>query len=371
MRKFVLRASVLLSIIAVLLALELKFEFVTADSSAVSSSASLEQAIYAQLSEQATEFTIAYSGSQSELSGKLPQIIQAAMAKDDYIAYIVDSYQYSIQSWSQRSKIKMVFEYRETVEQTAYVDERVAAIIAEIIQPQMNAHQRVKAINDWIVLHVAYDESLQSYTAYEALAEGRAVCQGYSLLAYKMLQAADIPNRIVEGTVDTGNHAWNLVNVNGAWYHLDVTWNDPVPDQPGEVSYAYYLKSDEELRKDHTWTRSYPAAVTLYADTLGKLSEKDPGRKAFYGELEQELGLHWLKPAYMAANANELTSWIRTAIGKGETSFEVRYLAGATLKADIDRAMRSAGGIASYELSYRDHGDDGSVLLNVKFSLHR
>ncbi|WP_020618693.1 transglutaminase domain-containing protein [Paenibacillus daejeonensis] len=371
MRKFVLRAGVLLAVIAVLLALELKFEFVTADSSAVTGNAGLEQAIYTQLSEHATDFTITYSGNSSELFGKLPQIIQGAMAKDDYIAYIVDSYQYSIQSWSQRSKIKMVIEYRESVEQTAYVDERVNAIIADMIKPEMNAHQRVKAINDWIVLNVAYDESLQSYTAYEALADGRAVCQGYSLLAYKMLQAADVPNRIVEGTVDTGNHAWNLVNVNGAWYHLDVTWNDPVPDQLGEVSYAYYLKTDEELRKDHAWTRSYPAAVTPYAETLGKLSAKDPSRQAFYQELEQELGLHWLKPANMAANANDLTSWIRTAIAKGETTFKVRYLRGDTLKADIDRAMRSAGGIASYELSYRDYSDDGSVLLDVKFSLHR
>ncbi|MFS0723945.1 transglutaminase domain-containing protein [Paenibacillus sp. 1P07SE] len=371
MKKFILRSGILLSIVAVLLALELKYEFVTADSSAISSASTLEETIYQHLSGQQSEFTITYTGSQSDLSEQMPGIIQAAMAKDDYIAYIVDSYQYSIQSWSQRAKIKIMIEYRETSEQTAYVDERVADIVAQIIHDGMNAHQKVKAINDWIVLNVAYDESLQSYTAYEALADGRAVCQGYSLLAYKMLEAAGIPNRIVEGTVDTGNHAWNIVNVNGSWYHLDVTWNDPVPDQPGEVSYAYYLKTDQEMRKDHTWTRSYPPAVTVYADTLGKLMQQDTARAAFYLELERELGLHWLQAEHVAAGVNDLTVRIRQAIQAGESAFQIRYLNGATLKADIDQAMRATGRVASYELSYRDYGDDGSVLLDAKFTLHR
>ncbi|WP_128658194.1 transglutaminase domain-containing protein [Paenibacillus sp. 598K] len=370
MRKFVMRAAMLLLIAAALFALELKYEFVTADSSAVSSPSSLEQEIYRHLSEQSREFTVTYTGGQSALSGQMPQIIQAAMAKDDYIAYIVDSYQYSIQSWSQRAKIKMVIEYRESIEQTAYVDARVATVLAEIIEPGMNAHQKVKAIHDWIVLNVAYDESLQSYTAYEALSNGQAVCQGYSLLAYKLLRAADVPNRIVEGTVDTGNHAWNLVNVNGAWYHLDTTWDDPVPDRPGEVSYAYYLKTDAAMRRDHGWTRSYPAATTTYADTLAQLQTNDAERGAFYETLERDLGLHWLKSEHIATDPDTLTGRIRDAIAQGEHSFKVRYLRGDQLKADIDQAMRAAGGVASYELSYQDYGDDGSILLDVTFTMH-
>ncbi|MEI0738921.1 transglutaminase domain-containing protein [Paenibacillus sp. JTLBN-2024] len=69
----------------------------------------------------------------------------------------------------------------------------------------MNDHEKIKAIHDWIVLHLKYDETLQKYTAYDGLSSGSTVCQGYSLLAYKMLKDAGITNRIVEGTATPRN----------------------------------------------------------------------------------------------------------------------------------------------------------------------
>lgn len=48
-------------------------------------------------------------------------------------------------------------------------------------------------------------------------------------------------------------HAWNLVQLNNQWYHLDTTWNDPVPDQGKVSNYSYFLKSDNQISTDHTW----------------------------------------------------------------------------------------------------------------------
>ena len=85
---------------------------------------------------------------------------------------------------------------------------------------------------------------------------------GLFLLTHKLLKGAGIQNKIVEGTAYASDnpqgqlHAWNLVLLDGKWYHLDTTWNDPVPDRDNEVSYTYYLRTDEQMGRDHTWVKS-------------------------------------------------------------------------------------------------------------------
>lgn len=67
-----------------------------------------------------------------------------------------------------------------------------------------------------------------AYTAYGALVEGRAVCEGYSRAMQLLLHRVGIPCTLVTGQAkETGEeHMWNLVTVNGRNYHLDVTWDD-------------------------------------------------------------------------------------------------------------------------------------------------
>lgn len=59
------------------------------------------------------------------------------------------------------------------------------------------------------------------------------------MLTYQLLNAADIRNALVIGIAtiaySSGSHAWNEVNLRGKWYHLDTTWDEPVPDVPGRV----------------------------------------------------------------------------------------------------------------------------------------
>lgn len=62
-----------------------------------------------------------------------------------------------------------------------------------------------------------------------------------------------------DGKVSSGLHAWNMVKVKGKWYHLDTTWNDPIPNRPDEVQEDYLMVSDKTLSKDHSWIQSkYP-----------------------------------------------------------------------------------------------------------------
>ncbi|WP_219835778.1 transglutaminase domain-containing protein [Paenibacillus sp. R14(2021)] len=220
----------------------------------------LKTAIVRQVGLQQTEIDMAYSGDRKQLSAKIGELLQEVFASDEYIAYIVDSYLYTIRTWGPTVKIKLTVTYRESAEQTKLVNRRVEQLLPSIVSSSMTDTQKVRAIHDWIVSHVSFDTTFQRYTAFEALNAGKAVCQGYSLLAYKMLASAGIEARIIEGKVESGSHVWNLVHLGSHWYHMDVTWDDPLPDRPGMVSENYFLKSDAEIRKDHTWTKSYPSA---------------------------------------------------------------------------------------------------------------
>lgn len=118
------------------------------------------------------------------------------------------------------------------------------------VEPAMTATEKVVQIHNYLALTCAYDyENYQadtiprdSYTAYGALVKREAVCQGYSLAFELLMQQLGIPCAIVES--DSMNHAWNAVQLDGAWYHVDVTWDDSAPDKPGQYSADMLLTSD-------------------------------------------------------------------------------------------------------------------------------
>ena len=103
--------------------------------------------------------------------------------------------------------------------------------------------RKIKAIHDYIITHVQYDTTMnQGVNApYFALTQGKTLCQGYAMLFYQMAKEENIPVRLISGTAGSKKigHAWNLVQVDGVWYHLDATWDDPIPDVAGRTVYTY------------------------------------------------------------------------------------------------------------------------------------
>lgn len=94
------------------------------------------------------------------------------------------------------------------------------------------------------------------YTVYGALVEGRAVCEGYSRAIQLLLSCAGMQCRLVDGYGEGQMHMWNLVRVDGDWYHLDATWNDG----DSMVRYNYFNVTDNVIRLDHEiYTEDLPA----------------------------------------------------------------------------------------------------------------
>ena len=126
---------------------------------------------------------------------------------------------------------------------------------------------RVRAVHDHLIKIANYveDNNPADHTPYNVVLKGRGVCDGYAYAAKLLLDAAGVENRVVTGKADGGDHRWNLVRLGEAWYHLDITWDDPVSaDGREHHTYDYYLKSDATMQADHEWEGEYPTCAEDY-----------------------------------------------------------------------------------------------------------
>ena len=214
--------------------------------------------------------------------GILDEIAEKAMeetgvpTQGDYIrwTYAGWSGSYSLESDDEGLHYVFVYDckYYTTAAQEAELSEKIDSVLQSLdINDESSDYDVICAVYDYICANVSYDydnlndsEYLLKYTAYAAMINKTAVCQGYSALMYRMLQQKNIDCRLIPGS----NHAWNIVAIDGVYYNADSTWDagrDP-------KNYAYFLCGDSDFA-EHTryseysteeFYRLYPMAETKY-----------------------------------------------------------------------------------------------------------
>ncbi|MBQ6603612.1 MAG: hypothetical protein IJH99_09450 [Eubacterium sp.] len=164
--------------------------------------------------------------------------------------------------------------YFMTSAQEAAVDSQVASVLAELDLANKADDYKIAKIYDYITSHVVYDYTNLNnssyklkYTAYAALINGTAVCQGYTCLFYRMLRQAGISARIISGTGRQEAHAWVIVGINGQYYDTDATWDTgKAPSQ-----YTYFLKCESEF-SDHSRNSEYASEAFNVAYPMASAS---------------------------------------------------------------------------------------------------
>lgn len=144
-------------------------------------------------------------------------------------------------------------------------------VIKSVIKNEMTDYEKEKAIHDYIINNSKYDSinlnnntlPPESYTAYGILIKGIGVCEGYAKTMKLFMDELGISSEIVTGRGNGENHAWNLVEIDGDYYHVDLTWNDPVmKDNSDVLRYDYFNLTNSEMKKEHSWnTNEYPLGV--------------------------------------------------------------------------------------------------------------
>ena len=214
--------------------------------------------------------------------GILDEIAEKAMeetgvpTQGDYIRWTYAGWSGSCSLESDDEGLHYVFvydcKYYTTAAQEAELSEKIDSVLQSLdINDESSDYDVICAVYDYICANVSYDydnlndsEHLLKYTAYAAMINKTAVCQGYSALMYRMLQQKNIDCRLIPGS----NHAWNIVAIDGVYYNADSTWDagrDP-------KNYAYFLCGDSDFA-EHTryseystekFYRLYPMAETKY-----------------------------------------------------------------------------------------------------------
>ena len=124
-------------------------------------------------------------------------------------------------------------------------------------------YDKIREVHNWLIDNIEYDVNLNAdepYSISGALTEGKAVCEGYSRSFKYIMDELEIPCVLVSGTGtnsngETESHAWNYVQLDGNWYAVDVTWDDPIIVGNGYVAedthYRHFLRGQNTFGETH------------------------------------------------------------------------------------------------------------------------
>ncbi len=166
-------------------------------------------------------------------------------------------------------QLKPTYNYSYTQNDVAVFNQAVDKAM-QCVSSDMTALRKVIAVHDYLATLITYDQTLSRRNTYQALVERSVVCQGYALAFSLLMQRCGIECVLVPS--DPMNHIWNAVKLNGNWYHVDVTWDDPTikgVERSGVVTHDHLLRSDSAFLNElghEGWDRVCTCNDSTYED---------------------------------------------------------------------------------------------------------
>lgn len=159
------------------------------------------------------------------------------------------------------SYLSSTFANRQEIDDAEAYIQDIRSQVMSILGPYNNA-MKIKVVNEWMIDNLSYEDregNNNKYNLYGAIVETKVVCEGYARMFKYIMDGLDIPCILVSGTAtnsdgETELHAWNYVELNGQWYAIDVTWNDPVViggGEPTESQQSRYLLKGRSFLENH------------------------------------------------------------------------------------------------------------------------
>ena len=145
---------------------------------------------------------------------------------------------------------------------------KVNSILSSVVKSGMSDYDKALALHDYLCENVVYSSDDVGATAYGAIVKGKAACQGYAEATGLLYTLAGLESVIVRATNDStrATHGYVKVKVNGNWYCVDTTANDPVGNANPAPRHDFFMVSDEIIEQRYTpWTivHKLPACNTM------------------------------------------------------------------------------------------------------------
>ena len=140
-----------------------------------------------------------------------------------------------------------------------------ACLSSPAVAAAQSDYERILGVYRYIIEHTDYVLSETDQSIVSVMGRGQATCAGYARSFQYLMSQLGIPCTLALGEGASGeSHGWNMVQCDGQWYQMDVTWGDPVgpDDLPGNsLEYTYCLITDQEIYRDHTLVCDLPMPV--------------------------------------------------------------------------------------------------------------
>lgn len=190
----------------------------------------------------------------------------------DYLRYHLGGYRSSWSSLDGITTYTFTFTLYTNAAQEEEMTEKVNNVVKRFgFTSDTSEYEKIRTIYDYICENIVYDNDSTSklkYTAYAALINRTAVCQGYASLFYRLALTCGLSSRMVAGIgyhddacTEGENHGWNIVAIDGVYYNLDTTWD--AAQRQASTTYYYLLKGSS--KSDFV---RHEAGITLEGDPV-------------------------------------------------------------------------------------------------------
>ncbi len=100
---------------------------------------------------------------------------------------------------------------------------RLGHLIHDVAPEDYNDLQKLAALYDAVCRmsnYTANIDDVKTWSPYSIVTRGEGICSGYAMLMRYLLNQSGVEAECVSNEP----HAWNIVKINGKWYHSDTTW---------------------------------------------------------------------------------------------------------------------------------------------------
>ena len=173
-------------------------------------------------------------------------------------------------NYDEARKVTINIEHNYNDNVKTLVLNKVREIESRIWTDTMSTADKIKASHDYIINHSRYDKdrsdngviNYQSDIAYGPLLQGYSLCGGYTDAMELFLEDLKVKSY----KISNDKHVWNGVNLGSNWYHLDLTWDDPVTENNTNIRLDNFLLiTTDQLEQLDTGYHVYDKSVYLEA----------------------------------------------------------------------------------------------------------
>lgn len=206
--------------------------------------------LYSQIYANAQALTVSFTPVVSVSVEQLKNVFEAVYNDHPEIFWLETGY--SCKYLKTGTCVEITLQYNDTANYLEEAKERFKASAANIlagVKTIDGTYQRERYVHDVLLQLVEYDENApMNQSAYSAMVNGKSVCAGYARAFQYLMQELGIPCYYCTGYAGE-EHAWNIVNIDGVYYNVDVTWADS-----STPNYDYFNKRDSEISGTHVRT---------------------------------------------------------------------------------------------------------------------